>query len=74
MKIRGLRPNSGNPKSEIPNSKFIILLSAMLFALSFSAQAQQPTKISRIGFLIAPSPSAVSARIEAFRQGLRDLG
>jgi putative ABC transport system substrate-binding protein len=49
-------------------------LSAMLSALCFSAEAQQATKISRIGFLSAPSPSAVSARAEAFRQGLRDLG
>jgi putative tryptophan/tyrosine transport system substrate-binding protein len=46
----------------------------MLFALSFPTNAQQPTKVSRIGFLSAPSPSAVSARAEAFRQGLHDLG
>lgn len=38
------------------------------------AQAQQPTNIPRIGYLSAP-PLAVSAtRIEAFRQGLRELG
>src|SRR5437773_6548694 len=46
----------------------------MLFALCFSAQAQQPTKIPRIGVLSATSPAANSARIEAFRQGLRELG
>ena len=39
-----------------------------------SAEAQQPTKVPRIGYLTAVSPSAVSARIEAFRQGLRELG
>jgi len=38
------------------------------------AQAQQPTKVPRIGFLSAISPSTVAARIEAFRQGLRELG
>ena len=38
------------------------------------AQAQQPTKVPRIGYLSAASPSAISARIEAFRQGLRELG
>ena len=43
-------------------------------ALGFSAEAQQPKKVPRIGFLGATSPSAVSARIEAFRQGLRELG
>ena len=38
------------------------------------AEAQQPTKIPRIGYLTTVSPSAISARIEAFRQGLRELG
>jgi putative ABC transport system substrate-binding protein len=48
---------------------------SMLLALPFPAQAaQQPTKIPRIAFLIASSLSAQSARIEAFRQGLRELG
>jgi putative tryptophan/tyrosine transport system substrate-binding protein len=37
-------------------------------------QAQQSTKIPRIGYLNAVSPSSVSDRIEAFRQGLRELG
>jgi len=46
----------------------------MLFALCFSTEAQQPTKIPRIGFLSAASPSAISARTEAFRQGLREVG
>jgi putative tryptophan/tyrosine transport system substrate-binding protein len=49
-------------------------LCAMLFALSSSADAQQPTKISRIGFLGASSASTLAARIEALRQGLRELG
>jgi putative tryptophan/tyrosine transport system substrate-binding protein len=35
---------------------------------------QQPTKIPRIGYLTASSLSALSARIEALRQGLRQLG
>jgi putative ABC transport system substrate-binding protein len=38
------------------------------------AQAQQPAKVPRIGFLGATSPSAISARLDAFRQGLRELG
>jgi putative ABC transport system substrate-binding protein len=38
------------------------------------ADAQQPTKIPRIGFLGATFPSTNAARIEAFRQGLRELG
>jgi putative ABC transport system substrate-binding protein len=45
----------------------------MLLALSYSASAQQATKVPRIGFL-TNSSSAFPGRIEAFRQGLRDLG
>ena len=36
--------------------------------------AQQPTKVPRIGFLGAVSFSTISDRVEAFRQGLRELG
>jgi len=36
--------------------------------------AQQPTKVPRIGFLATVSPSTISDRVEAFRQGLRELG
>ena len=38
------------------------------------AQAQQPTNVSRIGYLSGNSPSGISARTDAFRQGLRELG
>ena len=38
------------------------------------AQAQQPTTIPRIGFLITSSPSVIAPRMDAFRQGLRALG
>ena len=38
------------------------------------AEAQQPTKIPRIGYLSATHRSSVSARTEALRQGLRELG
>ncbi len=37
-------------------------------------EAQQPAGIPRIGILIAPSASILSARVEAFRQRLRELG
>jgi hypothetical protein len=53
---------------------FGLALCAVLFALSVPTEAQQPTKTPRLGFLSASSLSAVSARIEAFRQGLRELG
>ena len=38
------------------------------------AEAQQPTKVFRIGFLNAGSPATSPAREAAFRQGLRELG
>jgi ABC-type uncharacterized transport system substrate-binding protein len=49
---------------------FGLALSAMLLALSYSASAQQPKKVSRIGYQSAGSSGE---REEAFRQGLREL-
>ena len=49
-------------------------LCALLLALCASADAQQANKVPRVGSLYAGSPSTQSARIEAFRQGLRELG
>jgi putative ABC transport system substrate-binding protein len=51
---------------------FALSLGAMLFALCFSAEAQQPGKVFRIGFLRLDSVSPESSA--AFRQGLRELG
>src|SRR4030095_15621945 len=53
---------------------FVWLLTTVLLTTAFSAEAQQPTKIPRIGFLSVTSLSTISARIEALRQGLRELG
>ena len=52
----------------------VLTLCAVLLALCLCAEAQQPAKIPRIGYLGATSPSAIPDRIEAFRQGLRELG
>ena len=51
-----------------------MILGALLLALSFQAEAQQPKKIPRIGILAAQSRSSSSYRIEAFRKGLVELG
>ena len=53
---------------------FSLALGALLWALGSLADAQQQAKVPRIGYLGTASPSAVSARVEAFRQGLRELG
>lgn len=50
------------------------LLCAALAASAALAQAQQPRKVPRLGYLAAVSASADAPRLEAFRQGLRDLG
>ena len=52
----------------------IVWLVSLALGSVSSAEAQQPAKIPRIGFLGATFPSADAARNEAFRQGLRDLG
>jgi putative ABC transport system substrate-binding protein len=51
----------------------ILALCAMLFALSPWAAAQQPKKVYRIGY-VANDPALESARAEAIRRTLRDLG
>jgi len=52
----------------------VIALCAMLLALCVSAEAQQPTRVPRIGHLNAPSLSALAYRTEAFRKGLGQIG
>lgn len=49
-------------------------LSALLFAFSVRAEAQQPGKIPRIGYLSTQSASRVPASAIAFPQGLGELG
>ena len=50
------------------------LLMTVLLITAHAIEAQQPTKIPRIGYLSGPSPSTSPDRIEAFRHGLRELG
>jgi len=62
-------------KSAFRNLKSAILLGALLLALGFSAHAQQPKKIPRIGYVSGSGdPQTPGYQVEAFRQGLRDLG
>ena len=49
-------------------------LCAMLFALCLSAEAQQPKKVPRIGYLSSLDPATESTRAEAIRLALRELG
>jgi len=51
---------------------FFLLLTA--FLSTGSLEAQQSKKVRRVGFLVAGSHSVYSSRVDAFRQGLRELG
>jgi putative tryptophan/tyrosine transport system substrate-binding protein len=51
-----------------------LTLAVALLAALLAADAQPPSNIPRIGFLTAVPLSVNSARIAAFRQGLRELG
>ena len=50
----------------------VLILSAMLCALCVTAEAQQPKKVHRIGFLAPGDP--VTQSTEAIRLALRELG
>ena len=52
-----------------------VALSALLFQHCLPAEAQQPQKVPRIGYLSGRGdPSTPDPLADAFRQGLRDLG
>jgi putative ABC transport system substrate-binding protein len=51
-----------------------LALCAMLFAPSYSASAQQPKKVHRIGYLSSVDAARDFARYEGIRLALRDLG
>ena len=53
---------------------FGLTLSTLLLALCFPAQAQQPKKVPRIGYLGASDPANESTRAEAIRLALRERG
>ncbi len=67
------------------SKKVALFITAFAFLVySIPAEAQQPTKVHRIGFLISASAEGIGSEsenydatehfIEAFRQGLRELG
>jgi putative tryptophan/tyrosine transport system substrate-binding protein len=64
------------PRRSIQNPKWLGLFAIVIafVGLTSVAEAQQPKKLPRIGYLTAASAEAQSSRTDAFRQGLRDLG
>ena len=55
----------------LPKNAFFLVVSAVFLAISLPATAQQPKKIPRIGIL---SLGSGNPTIDAFRQGLHELG
>jgi putative tryptophan/tyrosine transport system substrate-binding protein len=53
---------------------FVVTITLIILAAAFTADAQQPKNITRIGYLATVPLSINAARIDAFRQGLRELG
>ena len=68
----------GNRQQPLGNRKKLKLLPyalcAMLLALCFLAEAQQPKKVPLLGYLLTGSADGVSARSEGIRLALRERG
>ena len=52
----------------------ILTLCTLLLAFCFTAEAQQPKKVPRIGYLVGGDPATESTRSDAIRLALRELG
>jgi hypothetical protein len=63
-------------RRSIQNLKWcgIVAIGVTFVMCGVAAQAQQPKRVARIGYLSVLSPTSDSARLEAFRRGLRELG
>src|SRR5512132_4229045 len=51
-----------------------ILIAVVLLAVAVIAEAHQPKKVPRIGYLVSADPTSESTRLEAIRLALRELG
>src|SRR5260370_34603338 len=54
--------------------RLVLALMAGALTAPFASFAQQPAKSARIGFLAPASPQVLYTRLQAFRDGLRELG
>src|SRR4029079_13019595 len=61
-------------RGEAMRTILCLSLTIAMWVVGATVDAQQPTKIPRIGYLTGATPDGQSARIEAFRQGMRELG
>src|SRR5215470_10264816 len=70
----GVREKKKKAVFSVALCALLLALCSLLLAPCSTVQAQQTKKVPRIGYLTTGSPSSVAKRVEAFRQGLRDLG
>jgi putative ABC transport system substrate-binding protein len=54
--------------------RLVLSLTAAALAAPLASFAQQPVRIARIGFLLAASSQGNEPQLQAFRDGLRELG
>jgi putative ABC transport system substrate-binding protein len=77
-RVHGAHRDTGSPREKTPmwcsTIRHIGLFILSILMVPLAAEAQQPQHVPRIGFLSAASAASISARSEAFRQGLRALG
>jgi putative tryptophan/tyrosine transport system substrate-binding protein len=66
--------SSGESREKMKKQTTILTFCALLFALSVPAQAQQPGKIPRIGYVSGAADLNNPGPEEAFRRGLQELG
>ena len=53
---------------------FVVGLALVILAATLAADAQQQAKVAKIGFLALSDPTTTAPYLEAFREGLRELG
>src|SRR6266498_2181496 len=72
----GPRACRGEPRRSIQNLKWVgfSVIAFVLLVNGAVATAQQPKKVPRIGYLSNTGPARESARSEAIRRALRELG
>ena len=66
--------NRSKPEADMRRKAIIVLLIGLALASVHVVEAQQPKKVPRIGYLSAYDAATDSARAEAIRGALRELG
>jgi putative ABC transport system substrate-binding protein len=56
------------------NKKILVFILAVILAFIHPAEAQQPKKVTRIGYIAPSDAASESVRFEAIRLALRELG